>query len=143
MRYSGKKGGNPLPLVSRGRKLLFLDTLTTFFVTDSGEISLLYFIDVSKCFDVISYDRFRKQQMYDINTTWFGVHLRGHAQSIELKGSAGRARTSDACGPNGSVPGFPLLPQYLRMISPFILRAHFVAQYATDTQIMVSGPKCE
>ena len=52
---------------------------------DSGEISLMCLIDLSKCFDVIDHDvLLSKLCMYGIDTQWFAAYLSGHTQSVSL-----------------------------------------------------------
>ena len=116
--------------------------------TDRGEISLLCLIDLSKCFDVINHEiLLRKMQLYGIDTKWFSAYLRGHMQSVELKDSTGRTRTSRPLANQmgvfqGSALGPLLFTVFANDMSLYTDDA-LVVQYADDTQIMVSGRKCD
>ena len=53
--------------------------------TDSGQISILCLIDLSKCFDVISHSKLIEQlQLLGVDTSWFQNYLSGHTQSVSL-----------------------------------------------------------
>ena len=115
---------------------------------DSGELALLCLIDLSKAFDVINHDiLLRKLQLHGVDTTWFGAYLRGHTQSVELRDSTGRTRTSRPL-PNrmgvfqGSALGPLLFTVFVNDLSLFSEGA-LVVQYADDTQVMISGRKSE
>ena len=57
---------------------------------DSGEISILVLLDLSKMLDVIPHETLlRKLSLYGIETRWFYNYLEGHAQHILLKTANG------------------------------------------------------
>ena len=62
---------------------------------DSGKISLLCLIDLSKCFDVIHHGKLlEKLRTLSIDTSWFQNYLHGHTQSVSFTGSDGKIKTS-------------------------------------------------
>ena len=114
--------------------------------TDRGEISMLCFIDLSKCFDVIDHEILvKKLQMHGIETSWFSAYLQGHTQSVSLTDKTGRKITSRPL-PNtvgvfqGSALGPLLFTIFSNDLSLFAGDAT-AYQYADDTQILVSGPR--
>ena len=116
--------------------------------TDSGEISLLCLLDLSKCFDVIDHDMLlRKLRWYGIETEWFAAYLRGHTQSVSLRDRTGAERVSLPL-PNtmgvfqGSALGPLLFSVFANDLSLYAADAK-VLQYADDTQLLVSGKKSE
>ena len=63
--------------------------------TDSGQISILCLIDLSKCSDVISHSKLiEKLQLLGVDTSWFQNYLSGHTQSVSLTSSDGRTKIS-------------------------------------------------
>ena len=113
---------------------------------DSGKISLLCLIDLSKCFDVIHHGKLlEKLQTLGIDTSWFQNYLHGHTQSVSLTGSDGKVKTS-APRPiqqgvfQGSSLGPILFCAFANDLSLHAADA-LVVQYADDTQVMISEPK--
>ena len=117
-----------------------------FLAFDTGKISLLCLIDLSKCFDVIDHDKLLfKLQTLGINTTWFQKYLNGHTQSVSFTGSDGKLQISSPRAINqgvfqGSSLGPILFCAFANDLSLYAADA-FVVQYADDTQVLVSEPK--
>ena len=114
--------------------------------TDSGQISILCLIDLSKCFDVISHSRLvEKLQLLGVDVSWFQNYLFGHTQSVSLTSSDGRTKSSPPLPINqgvfqGSSLGPTLFCAFANDLSLYVSDA-LVVQYADDTQVLVSGPK--
>ena len=113
---------------------------------DDTEISLLCLIDLSKCFDVIDHSKLLvKLQLLGIDAGWFRSYLGGHTQSVCITNSMGRRVTSKSL-PNdvgvfqGSALGPLLFTVFANDLSLHAPDA-YIAQYADDTQVLVSGPK--
>ena len=113
---------------------------------DSGLISILCLIDLSKCFDVISHSKLvEKLQLLGVDATWFQNYLFGHTQSVSLTTSDGRTQISPPLPINqgvfqGSSLGPVLFCAFANDLSLYVTDA-LVVQYADDTQVLVSGPK--
>ena len=115
---------------------------------DSGEISLMCLIDLSKCFDVIDHDvLLSKLCMYGIDTQWFATYLSGHTQSVSLRDGNGAERVSPPL-PNsmgvfqGSAFGPLLFSVFANDLSLYAADAR-VLQFGDDTQVLVSGQRNE
>ena len=51
--------------------------------SDHGEVTCLYLLDLSKCFDVIGHSKLlSKLPAHEINTSWFAAYLQNHTQSV-------------------------------------------------------------
>ena len=117
-----------------------------FLAFDSGKISLLCLIDLSKCFDVINHDKLlNKLQTLGINTSWFRNYLHGHFQRVSYTGSDGLLKISSPREINqgvfqGSSLGPILFCAFANDLSLYAADA-LVVQYADDTQVLVSEPK--
>ena len=113
---------------------------------DSGKISLLCLIDLSKCFDVISHGKLLdKLQTLGINTSWFRNYLHGHTQCVRYTGFDGLLKISSPREINqgvfqGSSLGPILFSAFANDLSLHAADA-LVVQYADDTQVLVSEPK--
>ena len=114
--------------------------------TDSGKISLLCLLDLSKCFDVIDHSKLLlKLAQYSVDTSWFSSYLRGHTQSVSFSDTSGRKHTSKKL-PNsmgvfqGSSLGPLLYSIFSNDVSLFTENADII-QYADDTQVLISGSK--
>ena len=116
--------------------------------TDSGHISILCLIDLSKCFDVISHSKLlEKLQLLGVDVSWFQNYLFGHTQSVSLTSSDGRTKTSTPLPINqgvfqGSSLGPVLFCAFANDLSLYVSDA-LIVQYADDTQVLVSGPKSD
>ena len=114
--------------------------------TDSGKISLLCLLDLSKCFDVINHSKLLlKLCQYSVDPSWFSSYLSGHTQSVSFTDTSGRRHTSKKL-PNsmgvfqGSSLGPLLYSIFANDVSLFVEDGSII-QYADDTQVLVSGPK--
>ena len=114
--------------------------------TDSGQISILCLIDLSKCFDVISHSKLLEQlELLGVDPNWFKNYLFGTTQSVSLTGSDGRLQISTSLAIRqgifqGSALGPVLFCAFANDLSLYVADAQ-VVQYADDTQVLVSGPK--
>ena len=117
-----------------------------FLAFDSGKISLLCLIDLSKCFDVINHRKLlNKLQTLGINTSWFQNYLHGHTQCVSYTGSDGSLKISTPREISqgvfqGSSLGPILFSAFANDLSLYAADA-LVVQYADDTQVLVSEPK--
>ena len=114
--------------------------------TDSGEITLLCLIDLSKCFDVIDHSiLLKKLQLYGVDTAWFCNYLRGHTQSVALRNRSNVNNISKALENSmGVLQGSALGPLLFSVFANDLMlhtEGAEVVQYADDTQVIVSGPK--
>ena len=113
---------------------------------DSGKISLLCLIDLSKCFDVINHGKLlNKLQTLGINISWFQNYLHGHTQCVNYTGSDGLLKISSPREINqgvfqGSSLGPILFCAFANDLSLHAADA-LVVQYADDTQVLVSETK--
>ena len=113
---------------------------------DSGKISLLCLIDLSKCFDVINHGKLlNKLQTLGINISWFQNSLHGHTQCVNYTGSDGLLKISSPREINqgvfqGSSLGPILFCAFANDLSLHAADA-LVVQYADDTQVLVSETK--
>ena len=113
---------------------------------DSGHVSLLCLLDLSKCFDVIPHSLLlSKLQLYGIDPAWFSSYLFGHTQSVSIPSPSGDRVVSIPL-PNtmgvfqGSALGPLLFTIFANDLSLHAPDAH-VTQYADDTQILISDVK--
>ena len=119
------------------------EILTAF---DSGKISLLCLIDLSKCSDVINHEKLlNKLQSLGIDISWFKNYLRGHTQCVNYTGSDGLLKISSPREINqgvfqGSSLGPILFCAFANDLSLHAADA-LVVQYADDTQVLVLEPK--
>ena len=114
--------------------------------TDSGKISLLCLIDLSKCFDVIQHSKLlEKLQTLSIDTSWFQNYLHGHTQSVSFTDPGGKLKISAPRSiQQGVFQGSSLGPiLFCAFANDLSLHAAdaLVVQYADDTQVMISEPK--
>ena len=66
-------------------RLLFYVQLTVYHATDSGHVSLLVLLDLSKCFDVVDHSTLlQKLELYGVHTRWFESYLSNHRQQVAL-----------------------------------------------------------
>ena len=113
---------------------------------DSGKISLLCLIDLSKCFDVIHHGKLlEKLQTLSIDISWFQNYLHGHTQSVSFTGSDGKVKISHPRSIHqGVFQGSSLGPiLFCAFANDLGLHAAdaLVVQYADDTQVIISEPK--
>ena len=113
---------------------------------DSGYISLLVMLDLSKCFDVVDHARLlEKLQLYGVCTRWFESYLSNHRQRVVLSSRAAGRRLSRALpNPLGTYQGSALGPLLYSVYSndmPLYVEDADIIQYADDTQVLVTGPK--
>ena len=133
---------------------------------DVGEITLLVLLDLSKCFDVIDHSKLiTKLQLYGIDSEWFESYLSDHYQYVRLDSkesgqdnpvrnqnspnlasSPGSLKSKPAKNPIGVYQGTCLGPLLFSIFSND-LSLHVspnvkIIQYCDDTQIIVTGQKC-
>ena len=113
---------------------------------DSGNISLLVLLDLSKCFDVVDHARLlEKLQLYGVCTRWFESYLSNHRQQVVLSSrTAGRRLSRVLPNPLGTYQGSALGPLLYSIYSndmPLYVEDADIIQYADDTQVLVSGSK--
>ena len=106
---------------------------------DKGEISILWLLNQSKCFDVVPHQTLlQKLRLYDINTHWLTDYLAGHTQQVKLRTANGSSITSRSKENNIGVFQGGSLSCVLHMIFANDLSLHVpdgvsIAQYADDT----------
>ena len=113
---------------------------------DSGHMSLLVMLDLSKCFDVINHTRLlEKLELYGVCTRWFESYLSNHCQQVALSsGTAGRRLSRALPNPLGTYQGSALGPLLYSIYSndmPLFVEDADIIQYADDTQVLVTGSK--
>ena len=113
---------------------------------DSGQIFILWLIDLSKSFDVISHSKLvEKPELLVVDVPWFQNYISGHKQNVSRTFSDGRTKISSPQPINqgifqGSSLGPMLLCSLANDLSLYVSDA-LVVQYTDDTQVLVSGPK--
>ena len=117
---------------------------------DAGEVSVLVLLDLSKCFDVVPHQRLlEKLSLYGVETGWFENYLRGHTQQVQMPSRDGGEYLRSAVQPNtigvfqeGSLSCtlFSVFSNDMCLYLPENVR---VVQSADDTQLLVSGKKCD
>ena len=116
---------------------------------DSGNIGILVLLDLSKCFDVVPHARLlEKLSMYGVNISWFRDYLAQHSQQVQVRRADGTALLSDSKenaigvyqGGALSCVLFMLFANDLCLCVPDDVT---VVQFADDTQLMVTGRKCD
>ena len=112
---------------------------------DSGQISLLVLLDLSKCFDVVPHQiLLDKLALYGVDTEWFANYLRGHTQQVQIVGDGG-APVRSAVKPNsigvfqGGSLSCILYSVFTNELSLYVPEGVRVVQFADDTQLLVSG----
>ena len=114
---------------------------------DSGEISILVLLDLSKCFDVVSHPKLlQKLSLYGIHTAWFRSYLSDHTQQVRLRSADGRDMLSRPGSNSIGVFQGGALSCILYMLFANDLSLHVpddvtIVQYADDTQLLVTGKK--
>ena len=114
---------------------------------DSGKISLLVCLDLSKCFDVVPHSKLlEKLALYGIDTAWFQSYLSDHTQQVRIRSAEGRDMLSRSRGNDIGVFQGGALSCILYMLFSNDLSLHVpddvtIVQYADDTQLLVSGRK--
>ena len=116
---------------------------------DSGQISVLVLLDLSKCFDVVPHQGLlNKLSMYGVDTEWFADYLSGHTQQIQIVGGSGVPMRSTV-RPNstgvyqGGSLSCVLYTVFINDLSLFVPDGIRVVQFADDTQLLVSGKKSD
>ena len=116
---------------------------------DSGEISVLVLLDLSKCFDVVPHQRLlEKLALYGVDTEWFANYLSGHTQQVQVVGGSGVPIRS-AVKPNsigvyqGGSLSCVLYTVFTNELSLYVPDGVQVVQFADDTQLIVSGRKSD
>ena len=110
--------------------------------TDSGEISLLCLLDLSKAFDVINHDLLlNKLQLHGVDLAWFHSYLHGHTQSVTSGAATSRPLANSMGVFQGSALGPLLFSIFVNDMSSF--SEGCVVQYADDTQVLITGKKEE
>ena len=113
---------------------------------DSGEISILVLLDLSKCFDVICHDKLlEKLQCYNIQAPWFRDYLRGHSQQVKMRNTDGSFTYSKSLPITSGVYQGGSLSCLLFAIFANDMCLHVpevsTVQFADDTQLLVTGKK--
>ena len=116
---------------------------------DSGQISVLVLLDLSKCFDVVPHQGLlNKLSMYGVDTEWFADYLSGHTQQVQIVGGSGVPMRSTV-RPNstgvyqGESLSCVLYTVFINDLSLFVPDGVRVVQFADDTQLLVSGKKSD
>ena len=114
---------------------------------DSGDISILVLLDLSKCFDVVPYSKLlEKLSLYGIHTAWFRSYLSGHTQQVKIRSAGGRD-TFSRSGHNGigvfqgGALSCILYMLFSNDLSLYVPDDVTIVQYADDTQLLVRGKK--
>ena len=113
---------------------------------DSGEISILVLLDLSKCFDVICHEKLlEKLRLYNIHTPWIRHYLYGHSQQVKIRNTDGSYTLSKSLPITSGVYQGGSLSCLLFAIFANDMCLHVpdvtVVQFADDTQLLVSGKK--
>ena len=115
---------------------------------DSGEISILVLLDLSKCFDVISHEKIlEKLKLYNIDTKWFQNYLHGHSQQVKVRNSDGSTVLSKSLPITSGIFQGGSLSCLLYSIFANDMCLHVpqvtTVQFADDTQLLVTGKKTD
>ena len=114
---------------------------------DSSEISILVLLDLSKCFDVVPHEiLLEKLKLYGIDTTWFDSYLKGHVQQVQIRRADGanvvsRPRENNIGVFQGGSLSCVLYTLFANDLSLHVPDGVTIAQFADDTQILVTGKK--
>ena len=116
---------------------------------DRRQVALLCMLDLSKCFDVIPYDRLLvKLQQYGVDIRWFTSYLTDHYQQVMMRTPDGRSTLSQPLiNPIGTYQGSALGPLLFSIYAtdmPLfqpddVTHATCLVQYCDDTQLAVLG----
>ena len=113
-----------------------------------GEIVLVAMLDCSKCFDTIDHETFLAiLKLYGVDIRWFQSYLSGHFQRVQVTKDGKVHKSSLASISTGIYQGTTLGPLLFSIFSND-MHMHFdssvrVIQYADDSQLLVSGKKCQ
>ena len=116
---------------------------------DRGDISVLVLLDLSKCFDVVSHAKLlSKLALYGIDTEWFRSYLSGHTQQVRVQSTGGRhllsrTRMNSIGVFQGGALSCVLYMLFANDLSLRLPSDVTIVQYADDTQLLVSGRKCD
>ena len=116
---------------------------------DSGNVCILVLLDLSKCFDVVPHTKLlEKLSLYGVEIPWFRNYLAQHSQQVQVRCADGATLLSDSkVNEIGVYQGgalscvlYMLFANDLCLCVPEDIT---VVQFADDTQIMVTGRKCD
>ena len=115
---------------------------------DSGEVSILVLLDLSKCFDVVPHEKLlQKLTLYGIDSQWFRNYLTGHTQQVQLRNSSdgrtvlSKTRDNTIGVYQGGSLSCVLFMLYANELSLYVPDSVTVVQFADDTQLLISGRK--
>ena len=115
---------------------------------DGGEISILVLIDLSKCFDVVPHEiLLQKLSTYGIDTEWFRCYLEGHTQQVQIMNRDGtvavsKSKRNEIGVFQGGSLSCILYMRYANDLSLFTPDTVSIVQFADDTQLLITGKKC-
>ena len=114
---------------------------------DSGEVSLLVLIDLSKAFDVVPHHKLlEKLALYGVDPKWFANYLSGHTQQVQLRRSD-RSVSFSQTKPNsigvyqGGSLSCALYTLYTNDLSLYVPESVTIVQFADDAQLLITGRK--
>ena len=116
---------------------------------DNGDICILVLLDLSKCFDVVPHEKLlEKLSVYGITTTWFRNYLSGHSQQVQVRYADGAVvlsstKTNDIGVYQGGALSCVMYMLFANDLSLCVPENVTVVQYADDTQLMVTGKRCD
>ena len=113
---------------------------------DSGEVSILVLLDLSKCFDVVPHEKLlQKLTLYGVDSQWFRNYLTGHTQQVQLRNSSdgrtvlSKTRDNTIGVYQGGSLSCVLFMLYANELSLYVPDSVTVVQFADDTQLLISG----
>ena len=116
---------------------------------DRGQICIVMFLDLTKCFDVVDHaNLLRKLTLYGVDIEWFSNYLAGHTQKVKVCGNDGVPVMSNSLPNDIGVYQGGSLSCLLYSIYANDMGLHLddmenieIVKFADDTQILISGHK--